>query len=277
MNFHLWNIFFLLVEFDVFSNLEFHFVLSAFVTHLTRVVVVRFSQGPYVYCCIICTLIFFGFLSSTLLVVSTTFDRFYRIIQPHKAASFNTVKRAKITIVCIYLFSIVYNLPQAFLVSGKTYECAPYDKASSVSYGMPHYWLSFVIHYALRFILLLAMNSVVIHTIRIRNLGEKSLNGLQGQGQRQGHIQGQGKKSNSSEGQTFAILLLVTFALLIFNTPAYMFFIYIHIADITTSPHVFVGYLLYRCLTFPGSLHTLYKSYEWKAYPEMHRRNTIIG
>ena len=84
---------------------------------------------------------------------------------PHKAASFNTVKRAKITIVCIYLLSIVYNLPQAFLVSGKTYECAPYDKASSVPYGMPYYWLSFVIHYALPFILLLAMNSVIIHTI----------------------------------------------------------------------------------------------------------------
>ena len=217
-------------------------------THLTRVVGVRFSQGPYVYCCIICTLIFFGFLCSTLLVVSMTFDRFYSIIMPHKAASFNTVKRAKITIVCIYLFSIVYNLPQALLVSGKTYECAPYDKASSVSYGMPYYWLSFVIHYALPFILLLAMNSVIIHKIRTRSIGEKYTS--ESQGHSQCHIQGHGKKSNSSEGQTFAILLLVTFALLIFNTPAYMFFIYIQIVDITASPQVFVGYLLFHQISF---------------------------
>ena len=177
-------------------------------------------------------MIFFRFLCSTLLVVSITFDHFYSIIQPHKAASFNTVKRVKITILCIYLFSIVYNLPQAFLVSGKTYKCAPYDKANSIFYGMPYYWLSFVIHYALPFILLLAMNSVIIHKIRTRSIGEKYTS------ESQGHSQGHSKKFNSSEGQTFAILLLVTFALLIFNTPAYMFFIYIQVADITASPHI---------------------------------------
>ena len=199
-------------------------------------------------------MIFSGFLCSTLLVVSMTFDRFYSIIRPHKAASFNTVRRAKITIVCIFLFSIVYNLPQVLLVSGETYECVPYGKASNLPYGMPYFWLSFVIHYALPFVLLLAMNSVIIHTIRTRSLVEKNTKEIHGQsqGKSEAHIQCQvqGRKPTSSEGQTFAILLLVTFAMLILNTPAYILFIYIQIVDFTVSPQVYAGYFLFLQLSF---------------------------
>ena len=204
-------------------------------------------------------MIFSGFLCSTLLVVSMTFDRFYSIIRPHKAASFNTVKRAKITIFCIYIISIIYNLPQAILVVGETYECVPYGKASFVSYGMPYYWLSFVIHYALPFVLLLCMNSVIIHKIRSRRFGERTNNNkFQGHRQGEGHgkkrsqgqSQGHHKKSGTSEGQMFAILLLVTFSLLLLNTPAYMLFIYIQLQDITASPQVFTSYFLFYQISF---------------------------
>ena len=229
---------------------DFELFLSAFVTYLSRVAGVEFPPNPQVYCIVICTMIFSGFLCSTLLVISMTFDRFYSILMPLQAASFNTVKRAKITIVCIYLFSIIYNLPQAFLVSGDTYECIPYGKASNVSYGMPYYWLSFIVHYALPFVLLLAMNSVMIHKIRTRGFSEKytERNQTESQLQSQGHIQS--RKSSSSEGQTFAILLLVTFVMLILNTPAYMLFIYIQIANITTSPQIFAEYFLFYQISF---------------------------
>ena len=40
----------------------------------------------------------FSNLCSTLFLLSMTFERFYSIIQPHKAVLLNTVKRAKITI-----------------------------------------------------------------------------------------------------------------------------------------------------------------------------------
>ena len=51
------------------------------------------------YCKMLVTIVISTVQASALLVVSMTFERFYSIIRPHKAASFNTVKRAKIIIV----------------------------------------------------------------------------------------------------------------------------------------------------------------------------------
>ena len=48
--------------------------------------------------------------ANAFLVVSMTFERFYSIIRPHKAASFNTVKRAKIIIVGIFVFSFSFTV-----------------------------------------------------------------------------------------------------------------------------------------------------------------------
>ena len=166
-------------------------------------------------------------------MVSMTFDRFYSILMPLKAASFNTVKRAKFTILCVYLFSFAYNIPHIFLVDGQTYQCNPYGKAGYVPYGMVYYWFSFVINFVLPFVLLLSMNSVIIHKIRQRNAENIS------------DDKDQIKIRKNSEGQTFAILLLVTFTLLILTTPAYMFFIYIQVVDFTSSPEAFASYFLF--------------------------------
>ena len=166
-----------------------------------------------------------------------TFDRFYSIFMLLQAASFNTVKRAKITILCIYLFALAYNIPQAFLVDGRTYQCIPYGKVDQIPYSMVYFWFSFVINYVLPFLLLLSMNSVIIHKIRQRKFGNNPDDG--------NPVQGQGQPRRSSEGQTFTILLLLTFALLILTTPAYMFFIYIQVVDFTASPESFASYFLF--------------------------------
>ena len=71
--------------------------------------------GQEMYCRTYLYVLFTSYLCSTLLVIAMTFDRFYSIIAPHKAASFNTVKRAKITVACITTVSIFYNLPHYFL------------------------------------------------------------------------------------------------------------------------------------------------------------------
>ena len=121
-------------------------------------------------------------------------------------------------------------------MGSETYQCNPYGKAGYVPYGMVYYWFSFVINYVLPFLLLLSMNSVIIHKIRLRKFGAISDSG---------NHQGQGQPRRNSEGQTFAILLLVTFALLILTTPAYMFFIYIQVVDFTASPEAFASYFLF--------------------------------
>ena len=56
-------------------------------------------------------------------IVAVTFERVYSIIRPHKAASFNTMKRAKLTIIFIVLIHIIYGLPYLYLTSASGRSC----------------------------------------------------------------------------------------------------------------------------------------------------------
>ena len=184
---------------------------------------------PHNYCRVANTVAITCFLCSTLLLVSMTFDRFYSIIRPHKAASFNTVKRAKVTIACIVVISILYNIPHLFLTSHDGWQCLPYGTAMSFTFGVFYYWLSFVVHYALPFVLLLTMNSVIIHKIRHRSLSTSVRNA---------------KGAKNAESQLFAILLLVTFAFLILTTPGYFLFLFIMFVNFFETAQLFAGYYL---------------------------------
>ena len=188
---------------------------------------------------------FFTFtLCSTLFILNMTFDRFYSIIRPHKAASFNTIKRAKITVLFIVAFSFLYNIPHLFISLNKDNQCVPYGKAKGTP-GQFYYWLSFCIHFAFPFISLLTMNCVIIDAIRKSfEIRQRQSGAEQGQNQirSQGQIRGQGK---SSETQVYVTLLLVTFAFLILTTPAYVFFLYVQFFDYTKSVHRLAGFHLF--------------------------------
>ena len=106
---------------------------------------------------------------STYLLMAMTFERFYSIIRPHKAASFNTIKRAKIIISFTYTFSFLYNKPYLFIADNDGRICIQNSIASVNVYGELYYWLSEVISFILPFVSLLTMNSVIIHTLRQRS------------------------------------------------------------------------------------------------------------
>ena len=199
---------------------------------------VNIPPSQYWYCSLAITILFSSFLCSTLLILSMTFGRFYSIIKPHKAASFNTVKRAKTTILCIVIFSIMYNIPHLFISSNENWQCLPYGTAMGKTYGEFYYWLSFVINYALPFVLLLAMNSVIIHKLRNRSMKTGTKTVTDG-------VEGKTSKSKNSERQVFAILLLVTFGFLILTTPGYLLFLFIMLVNFFESPKIFAGYYLF--------------------------------
>ena len=196
------------------------------------------------YCDVSNAAIFTVFLCSALLIVSMTFERFYSIIRPHKAASFNTLKRAKITIISIVFFTFCYNIPHLFISSVQGRQCLPYGTAMGKLYGEVYYWLSFMVLYALPFTLLLAMNCVIIHKLRnrVNAMVNQNVPADKGQGQSQGEIKG--SKLKTPDKQIYMILLLVTFGFLILTTPAYLLFLFIMIVDFTKSPLLFAGYYL---------------------------------
>ena len=147
----------------------FLFSFSVYTTYLTMEHNVQFPPSQYWYCVLSMMVLFISLECSILMIVAMTFDRFYSIIRPHKAASFNTVKRAKITIICIVIFSVIFNIPHWFISGNAEWECLPYGGAMGKLYGEIHYWLSFLVDFALPFVLLLGMNSVIIHKLRTRS------------------------------------------------------------------------------------------------------------
>ena len=121
------------------------------------------------FCTLNNTVLFVATNTSTMLLVSMTFDRFYSIIRPHKAASFNTIQRAKITIVFIVIFSIVFHIPHLFITSNQDRTCVFYATGLDSVVNQLYYWSSFIIHFALPFVLHLIMNSLIIHTVARRS------------------------------------------------------------------------------------------------------------
>ena len=104
-------------------------------------------------------------ISSTYFLLSMTFERFYSIIRPHKAASVNTVKRAKVTIVFIVTYSIIIFSPFLFTSSVKGRICLPQAKLMQTVPGLIFYWFSTSLNAILPFLLFLIMNSIIIHVI----------------------------------------------------------------------------------------------------------------
>ena len=177
-------------------------------------------------------------LFSTLLLVAMTFDRFYSIVRPHKAASFNTVRRTRIIICGSILFSIVLNIPHLFVSDHEGWQCTPFGRANTKVYGQFFYWFSSVVGFVIPFILLLSMNCVIIHKLRTRPILKHKQNTESGDSKV--------PPRKSSETQIFIMLLLVTFGFLILVTPAYVLFFYVILVDVQRSPTAFAGYYLFH-------------------------------
>ena len=209
------------------------FHLSGLTEQLNVVYFIDFPPNQFWFSTLNTTILWMATLSSTLFILSMTFDRFYSIIRPHKAASFNTVKRAKITIVCIIIFSILVNIPHLFTTALEGRQSVPFGMGMDEILGQFYYWFSFVINFAFPFVSLLTMNTFIIHLLRQRSKSKTT--------QSRQHQSDSGK----SETQIIVILLLVTFSFLILTTPAYAFFLFVMFVDYTKSPHRFAGFHLF--------------------------------
>ena len=187
------------------------------------------------YCALVITIVLTAILCSTLFILGMTFERFYSIIRPHKAASSNTVKRARIIIAVIVMFSILYHIPHLFTSVNNGRVCVGYAKGFDDISVQIYYWFSFLLNFALPFVLLLIMNSVIIHTLHKRSyLNLQSTN--KGQGQK--------SKAKQPEKQIYITLLLVTFGFLILSTPVYAMVFYINFFSGKT-PYFYAGYHLF--------------------------------
>ena len=148
-------------------------------------------------------------VASTLLIVAMTFERCYSIVKPHKSASVNTTQKAQITIACVCIFSTLFNIPNLFFSDYQGTRCIV--NKSSIPNVQIYAWFSFIIIFALPFILLLVMNCVIIFKLHERSKSSVATPRTQDKAQN--------NKMKSSDKQVYIMLLLVTFAYLILVTP----------------------------------------------------------
>ena len=192
------------------------------------------------YCAILVFLLYSSYFCSTYLLIAMTFERFYSIIKPHKAASFNTVKKAKIIIVCIYAFGFSYSIPFWFTSDNSKRSCISNKYASDNVLGELYYWLTEIITFVFPFVSLLTMNSIIIHTLRKRS----KLNLLEPTGE--ADIEDRKLKSKQPEKQIFTMLLLVTFVFLILNVPTRTMVFYLNFYTRNTPHHYASFHLIYQ-------------------------------
>ena len=197
----------------------------------------KIKPSTFWYCSIWVTLSSFSSLNSTFFLIILTFERFYSIIQPHKAALFNAVGRAKIIISTIVTVSAIFNIPHLFATSEAVGQCAQIGKAIQYIYGQVYSWLNSLLPFFLPFVLLLLMNTVIIYTSTARSQFS------QGQGQFEG--QAESSKTKNTEKQITVTLLLVTFSFPILMMPSCAILIYVMVYDFAQSPEAFAGYYLF--------------------------------
>ena len=219
---------------------------------------VTMPPDKFHHCAVIIAITLAAILSSTLLIVAMTFERLYSVIMPHRAALFNTVRKARIIIISIIVFSIIFNIPHLFTSTNFGQLCVSFGTGSERTEVKIYYWLTFIIPVFIPFIFLLVMNSIIIHTLRTRfNFTTKMLSV---QGQSKG--QGQTTKSQQSDKQIFILLLLVTFMFLILNTPVNIMIFYINYVKGNTA-------------YYHAGVHLFYHVAE-KAYFTNHAVNLIL-
>ena len=135
-----------------------------------------------------------------------------------------------------------------FVTSSPGVDCKAYGKTRGVSYGEFYYWLSFIVNFVFPFIILLAMNSVIIQTLRVRSsMLQIKISDNQSRFQGQGQSEGQVPKMKTSERQIYVTLLVVTFRFLILSTPPYVYVLIHHVMayDTTKSANLFAAFYLF--------------------------------
>ena len=147
-------------------TLEYFFLLSAIPTYLFEVLQVHMPPNEHWYCRLQLYNFFSSYLCSCYLLITMTFERLYSIVQPHKAASFNTVKKARRIIICIFMICFTYSVPYLFLSGYDGAFCVPILSNNVLS--EIYYWLTEVIIFMFPFLSLLTMNSLIIQTLRKR-------------------------------------------------------------------------------------------------------------
>ena len=179
----------------------------------------------------------FGFsMIGSLTIVALTFDKFFAIRFPHKSASFNTPRRAKIVVTIIVIFSVTFNLPQFYVTMLIDGVCMPY--ARDDIWNQIFMFVSFVFNAVGIFGALIIMNGFIISAVR----GRKKLLQNMGDGDKPSSLKS--KHQRSTERQITIMLLLVSFLYLVLIGPGFIHFLNWLVVPPDRDPLTYANFVL---------------------------------
>lgn len=189
------------------------------------------------------------------LVVTMTLDRYIAIRFPMKAKSICTAKRAKLSVIAIFIFAVVLNLP--FLPMCLILEDGRTCTANKIVHPILSRVFSFTVLClvsVIPFTIMLVFNALIIKTMQQRDVYfEKQIESNSKENQIPGHsspslqhraqtLHTMHQTKSNTDKQLVIMLLTVSFAFLILTLPNYVVFVTFLIVDYKRSPLVFALY-----------------------------------
>ena len=196
--------------------------------HNWLVAVVKVHEWHPMECRFAAFLVLHALQNTTFQVLAMTIDKFVAIKWPHKAATYSTPKRAKITVIAVYICVVIFNIPHIFISMLTGNVCLGYAIGGVIT--KVYSWLTFVLNAVLPFTLLICMNYVIVQKVRSSRKRFGVSDYTEGQGEWK--VQGQSaasrrqNKMKNTEKQLTIMLLLVTTLFLILMIPTYIRFLY---------------------------------------------------
>ena len=191
-------------------------------------------------------LINFSLQSSTYQVLAMTFDKYVAIKWPHRAATYSTPKRAKLILISVFLFALVYNSPHLYASSLVGGLCLAYVVGGTITKVFS--WVTFLFNGLIPFPILIYMNSVILHKIKISKKMFRSND--TGRNIYANKVMDTRQRTmKSAENQLTIMLLLVTMLFLILLIPTYIRFIYLTFVERDT-PSKYASSMLFFQVTY---------------------------
>ena len=97
-------------------------------------------------------------------VLAMTIDKYIAIKWPHKAAAFNTPRKAKFILIGILIFSLIYNARHIFMTSLVRGKCRHNVHGGLIAEVLT--WITFIINGIIPISMLIFMNYAIIQTVK---------------------------------------------------------------------------------------------------------------
>ena len=174
-------------------------------------------------------------------ILAMTVDKYIAIKWPHRAAIYSTPKKAKLTLLGVLIFSLIYNTRHIFMSSLVGGKCRGYAHGGLIAEVLT--WITFIVNGIIPISMLIYMNFVIIQTVKNSSKMFESTSQFKRESHTNMGMDKRQKKMKNVESQLTIMLLLVTILYLVLQIPTYIRNIYVKFIILNT-PSKYVSSIL---------------------------------